>query len=233
MLKNGPINSSVPKKTARDIKLSRVLNCADAETKERRGTAAFKHKTEDRSCQKVRPRNRRAPRPATAGVHPPDSTIDLSWHSWRGCQTAGLGGQLHPSQTMSEIVKVCGCRPHEGGAAHTAGPSYANLQGRKPRGVGRGVASDAMGISSLGVRCRGALTTAVGSGRRGGELGRSIAIAGTGVAQRRLIDELVARGVAPASMVMADRETARQRRNGMSRRTGSGHDVSIPITAGR
>ncbi len=134
---------------------------------------------------------------------------------------------------MTENVKVCGCRPHEGGAAHTAGPSYANLQGRKPRGVGRGVASDAMGISSLGVRCRGALTTAVGSGRRGGEFGRSIAIAGTGVAQRRLIDESVARGVAPASMVMADRETARQRRNGMSRRTGSGHDVSIPITAGR
>ena len=22
------------------------------------------------------------------------------------------------------------CRPHEGGAAHTAGPAYANLQGR-------------------------------------------------------------------------------------------------------
>ena len=32
----------------------------------------------------------------------------------------------------SGIVKVFGCRPHEGGAAHT-GPAYANLQGRKPR----------------------------------------------------------------------------------------------------
>jgi hypothetical protein len=115
----------------------------------------------------------------------------------------------------------------------TPGPAYANLQGRKPREVGRGSASDAMGISLLGVRCQGALTTSVGSGRRGGELGRSVAIAGTGVAQRRLIDESVPRAVATASMVMADREAARQRRNGMSRRTGSGHDVSILMTAGR
>src|ERR1700690_3058350 len=134
---------------------------------------------------------------------------------------------------MSAIVKVCGCRPHDGGAAHTAGPAYANLQGRKPREFGRGGASDAMGISSLGVRCRGALSTAVGSGRRGSELGESIAIAGTGVTQRNLIDESVARGVATASMVMADREAARQRRNGMSWGTGSGHDVSILMTAGR
>ena len=28
------------------------------------------------------------------------------------------------------IVKVCGCRPHEGGAARTVGPAYANLQWR-------------------------------------------------------------------------------------------------------
>ena len=118
-------------------------------------------------------------------------------------------------------------------ARRARGPAYANLQGRKPREVGRSGASDAMGISSLGVRCRGALTTAVGSGRRGGETGRSIAIAGTGVVQRRLIDETVARGVATASMVMADRETASQRRHGMSRQTGSGHDVSILMTAGR
>src|SRR4030088_1951544 len=30
-------------------------------------------------------------------------------------------------------------------ARHTPGPAYANLQGRKPRDVGRGAASDAMG----------------------------------------------------------------------------------------
>src|SRR5450759_5957660 len=83
-------------------------------------------------------------------------------------------------------VKVCGCRPHDGGAAHT-GPAYANLQWRKPREVWRGGASDSMGISSLGVRCQGALTTAVGSDQGSSELGRSIAIAETGVAQRRLI----------------------------------------------
>ncbi len=113
------------------------------------------------------------------------------------------------------------------------GPAYANLQWRKPRDVGRGGASGAMGISSLRVCCPGALTTSVGSGRRGGELVRSIAIAGTGVAQRRLIDERVAPGVATASMDMADRGSASQGRNGMPRRTGSGHDVSILITAGR
>lgn len=118
-------------------------------------------------------------------------------------------------------------------ARRTPGPASANLQWRKPRDVGRGGALDAMGISALAVCCRGALTTSVGSGRRVGELGRSIAITGTGVAQRRLIDESVAPGVATASMVMADRESARQRRNGMPRRTGSGHDVSILITAGR
>jgi hypothetical protein len=30
---------------------------------------------------------------------------------------------------MTAVVKVCGCRPHEGGAAGT-GLAYANLQGR-------------------------------------------------------------------------------------------------------
>ena len=35
---------------------------------------------------------------------------------------------------MSAIVKVCGCRPHEGGAARTGGPAYANLQGRETAG---------------------------------------------------------------------------------------------------
>jgi hypothetical protein len=81
-------------------------------------------------------------------------------------------------------------------ARQTLGPASANLQGRKPRDVWRGCASDAMGISSLAVGCQGVLSTSAGSGRRGDELGRSIAIAKTGVAQRRLIDEAVAWGVA-------------------------------------
>jgi len=48
------------------------------------------------------------------------------------------------SRWMSEFVKVCGCRPHDGGAART-GLAYANLQWRKPREVWRGGASNAMG----------------------------------------------------------------------------------------
>jgi hypothetical protein len=101
-------------------------------------------------------------------------------------------------------------------ARRTPGPAYANLQGRKPREVGQCGTSDAMGISSFSVCYQGALSTTVGSGRRGDELCRLIAIARTGVAQRRLIDEAVAQGVATASMVVAGRESARRRRNGMS-----------------
>ena len=36
------------------------------------------------------------------------------------------------NSVMPAIVKVFGCRPHDGGAART-GPASANLQGRKPR----------------------------------------------------------------------------------------------------
>jgi hypothetical protein len=36
--------------------------------------------------------------------------------------------------TTMAPYKVCGCRPHEGGAARTVGPASANLQWRKPRG---------------------------------------------------------------------------------------------------
>src|SRR5258708_18902243 len=81
----------------------------------------------------------------------------------------------------------------------TPGPAYANLQWRKPREVWRSCASDAMGISALAVCCRRALNASLGSGRRGGELGRPIAIGRTGVAQRRLIDEAGVPGGATAS----------------------------------
>jgi hypothetical protein len=43
-------------------------------------------------------------------------------------------------------------------AGRTPGPAYANLQWSKPRELRTG-ASDAMGISSLAIRCRGALNT--------------------------------------------------------------------------
>src|SRR6201998_113403 len=58
---------------------------------------------------------------------------------WSGDQRTCLG-----RGSRSEVVKVCGCRPHDGGAART-GPAYANLQWRKPREVWRGGASNAMG----------------------------------------------------------------------------------------
>ena len=44
----------------------------------------------------------------------------------------------------------------------TPGPASANLQGRKPREVWRGGASDAMGISILAVCCRGVLDVCLG-----------------------------------------------------------------------
>ncbi len=89
-----------------------------------------------------------------------------------------------------------------------------------------------MGILTLAVCCRRALTGCLGSGRSGGELGWPIAIGRTGVARRRLIDRAVVQGGARASMVMAGREPAKQRcSTGMSPRTDSDHDVSILITA--
>jgi hypothetical protein len=112
----------------------------------------------------------------------------------------------------------------------TPGPASANLQGRKPREVGRSGASDAMGFSALVICCPRALSSSLGSGRRGGELSWRIATGSTGVAQQRLIDEAVVRGGATASMVMAGREPAKCS-TGMSRRTYSDHEVSILITA--
>jgi hypothetical protein len=58
-------------------------------------------------------RSRIAPRPATAGVHPLDSTMVGYWHSWRGCQTAqclwcGSGFFGRPRQ-----VVAVSCRPDD------------------------------------------------------------------------------------------------------------------------
>ena len=114
----------------------------------------------------------------------------------------------------------------------TRGPASANLQGRKPREIGQCGASDAMGISTPAVCCRGAATGSLEAVDGGDELGRRIAIGRTGIAQRRLIDRAVVQGGATASMVMAGREPAKQRcSTGMSPRTWSDHDVSILITA--
>ena len=93
-------------------------------------------------------------------------------------------------------------------ARRIPGPAYANLQGRKPREVWRGCASDAMGISALAVCCGAALNARLGSDRGGDEPGRLIAIGRTGAARRRLIDEAVVGGGAAASTVVAGREPA-------------------------
>src|SRR5258708_39555514 len=115
----------------------------------------------------------------------------------------------------------------------TPGPAYANLQWRKPREVWRSCASDAMGISALAVCCRRALNASLGSGRRGGELGRPIAIGRTGGAQRRLIDEAGVQDGATASTVLAGRGAAEQEcSTGMGPRTDPGHEGAILITAG-
>ena len=84
----------------------------------------------------------------------------------------------------------------------------------------RGGASAAMGISALGVCCRGALSTSLDSGGRGDEFSRPIATDRTGVARRRLIDDAVVQSGATASMVIAGREPAKQKcSTGMSPRT--------------
>ena len=118
-------------------------------------------------------------------------------------------------------------------ARRTPGPAYANLQGRKPRDVGRGGASDAMGILAQAACCRCALNACLGSDQGGNEAVRLIAIGRTVVARRGLIDRAIVDGGATASMVIAGREPTQQKcRTGMSQRIQSDHDVSILITAG-
>ena len=96
----------------------------------------------------------------------------------------------------------------------------------------RGRASDAMGILSLAVCWRCALSACLGSDRGGGEFGRPIAIGRIGVARRGLIDDAVVPGGATTSKAIAGREPAKQKCcTGMSLRTWSDHDVSILITA--
>src|SRR4051794_29317670 len=80
------------------------------------------------------------------------------------------------------FVKGFGCRPIVT-APRTPGPASESLQGRKPREVWRGGASDAMGIWTLATCCRGALIACLGSSRRGGEQCRAVATGRTGVAQ--------------------------------------------------
>ena len=114
----------------------------------------------------------------------------------------------------------------------TLGPAYANLQGRKPREVWRGLASDAMGIWTLAACCRGALIVSLGSSRRCGEHCRPVATGRTGVAQQRSNDRSAVPGCARVSLIIAGQEAAIQKgRAGVSPRIDFDHDVSILITA--
>src|SRR5215207_3888695 len=103
------------------------------------------------------------------------------------------------------VVKVCGCRPHEGGAARTGGPAYANLQRRKPRKMWLGSASGAMGIGTLPVFCRGGLGAFSADDRRRVEAVRPVARGRIGVRRRRWYDTATIVSSATASMVIADR----------------------------
>jgi hypothetical protein len=110
----------------------------------------------------------------------------------------------------SGSVKVFGCRPvmtapRISGAGVRKPPRNETAGRRARRSVRR------YGVSALAVGCRGALTGSLGSGRRDGELGGSIAIGRTDVVRRRLLVEAVVQGGATASMVMADQESAQQK----------------------
>ena len=62
-------------------------------------------------------------------------------------------------------VKVCGCRPHDGGAADTGGRRTQTSKGGNRGRCGGVGASDVMGISVLAVCCRVALSACLGSDR--------------------------------------------------------------------
>jgi hypothetical protein len=129
-------------------------------------------------------------------------------------------------------VKVCGCRPHDGGAAHTGGPAYANLQGRKPREVWRGRASDAMGISASAICRWGLLKACVGSDQGYDEPDWPVAIGRTGVASARSNHVTVIAGRARSSLIIAGRDSAKQRCCPVVLpRADLDHDVSILIAA--
>ena len=96
----------------------------------------------------------------------------------------------------------------------------------------RGRASDAMGISAPTVCCGGAVNACLGGDRGDDEAGRPVAVGGTGIVRRGLIDGAAVHGGETTSMVIAGRESAQQKcRTGVSPRIEFDHDVSILITA--
>ena len=129
---------------------------------------------------------------------------------------------------MSASVKVCGCRPHDGGAAHT-GAGVRKPPREETAGGGAKQRVRRYGIFGAGDLLP-AYVELFGRRSKGWRAQLADRDSSTGVAQQRLIDEAVVQGGATASMVMAGREPAKCS-TGMSRRTYSDHDVSILITA--
>jgi hypothetical protein len=127
-------------------------------------------------------------------------------------------------------VRVCGCRPRDGGAAHAGGPAYANLQRRKPREVWRGRASDAMGILASAVCRRGLLNACVGCDQGYDEPGWPVAIGRNDVGSARSNRATVIAGAVRSSLIIAGRDSAKQRCSPVILpRADLDHDVSILI----
>jgi hypothetical protein len=127
-------------------------------------------------------------------------------------RTAAIGGEADVTRTSltDAIVKVCGCRPMMV-ARRAPGPAYANLQGRKPREVWRGRASDAMGISASAVCRRGLLNACVGSDQGDDDPGWPVSIGRTGVASARSNHTMGIAGGARSRLIVAGRDSAKQR----------------------
>jgi hypothetical protein len=117
-------------------------------------------------------------------------------------------------------------------ARHTQGPAYANLQGRKPREVWRGRASDAMGLSASAVCRRGLLNACVGSDQGDDEPGWPVAIGRASVASARSNQATAIAGGARSSLIVAGRDSAKQRCSSVILPCADlDHDVSILIAA--
>src|SRR5205823_8425755 len=68
----------------------------------------------------------------TAILHYASRRRSSRFRGWSGYPDSGPCRSI---PGLTRIVKVFGCRPHDGGATYTGGPAYENLQGRKPRRV--------------------------------------------------------------------------------------------------
>ena len=96
----------------------------------------------------------------------------------------------------------------------------------------RGRASDAMGISASAVCRRGLLNACVGSDQGYDEPGWPVAIGRTGVASARSNRATVIAGGARSSLIIAGRDSAKQRCSPVILpRADLDHDVSILIAA--